>query len=970
MTAVREPFQLGKVESMNWKTWFQNRRVQVISILALMLGSMALYLYFRETHLFGSVWSHSFYLPVILAAYWWGWRGLFVPVAFSLVLFGVDFSLIPAAQILSDLFRSVCLILSGSASAFMSVRLNSMRSRSRELNRVLSSLRRIDQLLVRAKSPDEIAGGVCQTIMGESTREIAIVLFHPDGTPLSTFCSRNILTGTTRQHRYEQTGLPPCLSNSNERYAFRRSGEQCSSCPFEDSHFGKNSMATRIAFRDRTFGMLCISSDSIPELMNDMTDLVCEMADDIGYALHNLEVSNAKREAEQSLKLARIELETRVQERTSELQNTAERLAREIEAKEATERRLHEGEKALQQILQGINVAAFVLNREHRIVYWNALCEDLTGIPAEQMLGTFNQWQPFYNSQRPVLADLVMEDEATSLLQHWYQGDVHRIDIPSLRFELENLFDCFGTRLNRWIFASASPILDDQGNVVGSVQSLIDTTDRKRNEESLKRSEQLFRSYFELPLIGIGILSDQEHWINANEKLCSLLGYAHEELIRLSWCELIVSDTDNDPTFPTIPSDEPLIRTVQMRRKDGHLITAQISADMVLKAKGTIDFVVVLVEDITFMQQAEEELRESEQRFRSLFEEAAESIIIHELDGSILEVNRRVEDTTRFSREELVGKNISELDMGFAQNEYSGRYLQQVTSGLGEMESRYRHRDHGDFPVEICLKTVILQNRQVVLAMARDIAQRKQNETRMNALVIALEEKNRELNDFAHVVSHDLKAPLRAISSLTNWIANDYGTLFDEAGKRQLQLLLDRAKRLHDLIDGILEYSRIGRSMDRMQPVYLTELVNEVTQLLAPPDNIRVFIDNTLPTIVCEKDRMVQVFQNLIGNAIRFMDKPNGEIRVGCRDLRHHWRFYVRDNGCGIDPRYHERVFQIFQTLRPKTDTGSTGIGLTIVKRIVESYGGRIWIESEPKRGSTFIFTIPKHPRPDTREES
>jgi signal transduction histidine kinase len=224
-----------------------------------------------------------------------------------------------------------------------------------------------------------------------------------------------------------------------------------------------------------------------------------------------------------------------------------------------------------------------------------------------------------------------------------------------------------------------------------------------------------------------------------------------------------------------------------------------------------------------------------------------------------------------------------------------------------------------------------------------------------------LEKVNKELRAFAYIVSHDLKAPLRAIGSLANWLAMDYGHKLEEEGREQIKLLIGRVKRMHELIDGILQYSRVGRIREQMSEVDLNELVQEVIDLIAPPKNVRIKVKNELPAIFCERVRMQQVFQNLLSNAIKFMDKPRGEIKIGCVEEDGYVEIHVADNGPGIEEKYFNKIFQIFQTLNPRDEIESTGVGLTLVKKIVEMYGGKIWVESKVGQGSTFFFTMPKN---------
>lgn len=238
------------------------------------------------------------------------------------------------------------------------------------------------------------------------------------------------------------------------------------------------------------------------------------------------------------------------------------------------------------------------------------------------------------------------------------------------------------------------------------------------------------------------------------------------------------------------------------------------------------------------------------------------------------------------------------------------------------------------------------------------------NLTQNERLVQELERTNQELQQFAYIISHDLKAPLRGISSLVQWIGEDYADAFDEDGQEQLHLLKDRVQRMDQLIDGVLHYSRIGRIHEQIQTVNLHKLATEVIDLLAPPDHITIQISARLPVVACQKVRMHQLFQNLLSNAIKFMDKPQGRIVLACRADRHRYHVTVEDNGPGIEEKNFTKIFQIFQTLHGGDTSESTGIGLTLVKKIVELHGGTIHVASRLGEGTTFTFTLPKAPLP------
>lgn len=227
----------------------------------------------------------------------------------------------------------------------------------------------------------------------------------------------------------------------------------------------------------------------------------------------------------------------------------------------------------------------------------------------------------------------------------------------------------------------------------------------------------------------------------------------------------------------------------------------------------------------------------------------------------------------------------------------------------------------------------------------------------------------KELKDFAYIVSHDLKAPLRGIAQLSDWLAKDYSEVFDEDGTEILRLLILRVTRMDQLIEGVLQYSRVGRHHEQKEQLNLSILVKEIIELLVSPGHIQITIENNLPTITADKTRIEQIFQNLLSNAIKFNDKPEGAINIDYIDEGSFHKFSIADNGPGIDERYHEKIFKIFQTLQSRDETKSTGIGLTTVKKIVEHYNGKIWVESKNGEGTTFFFTLPKKELQIIKEE-
>jgi len=345
-----------------------------------------------------------------------------------------------------------------------------------------------------------------------------------------------------------------------------------------------------------------------------------------------------------------------------------------------------------------------------------------------------------------------------------------------------------------------------------------------------------------------------------------------------------------------------------------------------------------------------------------LMEIAADAMLVADTDGRILLANPAAERLFGYGTDEFTRLTVEDLiprRFRLAHTEKRAAYAEhpeyrKMGSGLTLCGLR---KDGSEFATDISI-TPIESGR--VLATVYDITPRKQLEEQKLRMIHELESVNEELKNFAYVVSHDLKAPLRAIGSLADWIAADQSERLDAEGQEHLRLLIQRVRRLDGLIDGVLRYSRIGRIHEAVSAVDFNELAREVIDALAPPSHIAVSVAADLPTLAVERTGMQQVLQNLLSNAIRYLDKPEGRIAIDCAEQPDAWQFSVADNGPGIAERHFERIFQLFQTLHPRDRVESTGVGLSIVKKIVEQSGGRVWLDSEPGQGSIFYFTVPK----------
>ncbi len=253
-----------------------------------------------------------------------------------------------------------------------------------------------------------------------------------------------------------------------------------------------------------------------------------------------------------------------------------------------------------------------------------------------------------------------------------------------------------------------------------------------------------------------------------------------------------------------------------------------------------------------------------------------------------------------------------------------------------------------------------LENQKVIEYQLRDqLEEIEQSNLLLSQATGLLEERNQALDDFSHIASHDLKAPLRGISNLADWLVQDLAGQLPAENQHQLALIQSRVVQMNALINGLLQYALVGREHTGSVPVNISQLLAEVVDLLAPPAEFQIKFPADLPTIKTPVMLLKQVLVNLIDNAIKYHQHPHGQVEIEVTDQSSFWQFTVSDNGSGIAPENHQKIFGIFQTLVGRDDPKGTGIGLSIVKKIVESQGGTVWVTSEVGKGSAFSFTWP-----------
>jgi len=518
---------------------------------------------------------------------------------------------------------------------------------------------------------------------------------------------------------------------------------------------------------------------------------------------------------------------------------------------------------------------------------------------------------------------------------------------------------------------------DEQGRPEAVLEICRDITERRQMEDALRASERKCSDLVQNSPDGIISLDKTGHFLSFNAAIERMTGFSAREVLGRHFTKAgILADESIQKTLKEfgllLSGAERSPFELVMTRKDKSLLVMEANARLIEQSDREA-WVQLILRDITERKEAERALDRSENMLRTIINATQDAIIAINEDGTINLFNPAAEKMFGCGKQEMIGHTLDLLIPEQYRHchqqhvkDYFAMYKQKRVNE-GTVEVQAQHRDGHTFPIELSLSIGTIDSQPMVIAIARDITERKKAEQTLEELNSALEttnldliRTNKELQEFAYIAAHDLKTPLRAIGTLADWLAVDYADKFDEPGKENVSLLVAKAKQMGSLIDDILRYSGAGQNTQKSQEVDLNQVLQAMIEDVAPPKHIHVVVEDQLPTTKCKKTHIIQIFQNLISNAVKYMDKPEGRIAIRCTEQDNAWKFSVADNGPGIEEKYFEKIFKIFQTLKPCEGIESTGIGLSIVKKLVELNHGSVWVESEIGRGCTFFFTLPK----------
>jgi PAS domain S-box-containing protein len=446
--------------------------------------------------------------------------------------------------------------------------------------------------------------------------------------------------------------------------------------------------------------------------------------------------------------------------------------------------------------------------------------------------------------------------------------------------------------------------------------------------------------------------------------------------------DLSLPDSEGIETFFRVHAAAEAIPIVVISAEDDEKVALQAlkggAQDYLIKGKAPGEAIVRCLYYAMERAQIESELRHSEKMTRLILENSYDAFWAIDSAGEIIGWNYMAEQTFGWKRSEVIGKTLAEtLIVPRYLDQHLALMDEMLTTGTSRILNRRAEiimvrKDGKEVPVELVVFKVELGGSRTFCAFAHDISERKAIQERTRQLNEELERRvqertaelvrsNAELQQFAKIASHDLQEPLRSIEGYASLLVKRYKGKLDKDADEFLDYIQDGVNRMVQLIQGVLTHSRIGSTdLKPVESVDVNEIMGTVLANLAAliaENNAQVKYEN-LPIVVANKSEMLQLFQNLVGNAIKYRGERDPVIKISAEENVHEWVFSVEDNGIGIDEKYSEKIFDMFARLHGKTQYSGTGIGLAICKKIVETHGGRIWVQSEPGHGSIFLFTL------------
>ncbi|MGC2751893.1 MAG: PAS domain S-box protein [Candidatus Acidiferrum sp.] len=627
---------------------------------------------------------------------------------------------------------------------------------------------------------------------------------------------------------------------------------------------------------------------------------------------------------------------------------------RDISVRKAAEKHLGQMEGRYRGLLEAAPDAMVVVNQTGEIVLLNVQAEKQFGYSRDELVGQ-------------KVKNIIPEGFAERLI-----ADGTRSAAEALAQQIGTGIELIALRKNRSQFPieiMLSPLESAEGTLVTA--AIRDISVRKAAEKHLAQMEGRYRGLLEAAPDAMVVVNQTGEIVLLNVQAEKQFGYSRDELVGQKvkniipegFAERLIADgtrTAAEALAQQIGTGIELIA----RRKNRTEFPIEIMLSPLESAEGTL--VTAAIRDISVRKTAEKHLAQMEGRYRGLLEAAPDAMVVVNQNGAIVLLNVQAEKQFGYSRDELVGQKVKNIiPEGFAERlvadalrSVEDALAQQIGTGI---ELNGKRKNGSEFPIEIMLSPLESAEGILVTMAVRDITTRKKAEADLLSKVEELNRSNEELGQFAYIASHDLQEPLRMVASYTQLLSRRYKGKLDSDADEFIAFAVDGASRMQRLIQDLLAYSRVGTKGRDLLDVSSEEALQRALINLrhAIEEKGALVTHDPLPPVLADEMQLIQLFQNLVGNAIKYQSSGIPKVHISAvKNGGKKWTFSVRDNGLGIDPQYFEKIFGMFQRLHKREEFAGTGIGLAICKKIVERHGGNISVESRLGHGSTFRFAL------------
>lgn len=501
-----------------------------------------------------------------------------------------------------------------------------------------------------------------------------------------------------------------------------------------------------------------------------------------------------------------------------------------------------------------------------------------------------------------------------------------------------------------------------EGVFKGNLWSYDDITLNKRYNESLSYEKEKYRRIIDNMNIGLIEVNNDDEILLANQRFSEMSGYSTDFLIGKIGAEVFLDEVAKkklDKKGVERKEGKSDSYELTIKNKEGELKQWLISGAPNYNINGEVIGSIGIHLDIT------EQKRQEEQLFllSLIAEKNINAVVICDNFGKIEWVNKSFLKMSEYQLEEIIGQKPGQFLQGKETNQETISYIkEQIDKGLPFNCEIVNYSKSGKkYWVRIQGQALYSKEGEILkfFAIEEDITNKKALENQREELVQSLAKSNQELEDYALITSHDLKSPLRSIHSLITFIKDDNDKEFNQQTLKYLSMIENKVEKMDHLIEGILIYARINKVDVQNERVDLNDVISNIIDIIHIPDNTKVYVNKELPVINADKFRMQQLFQNIISNAVNYNDKPEGTVEVDYEENETSYVFSIKDNGIGIAKENQVKIFNVFQSYVPSNEK-STGLGLSIVKKIVDMYNGKIWVESDLGKGTIFFIELKK----------